>query len=83
MGVFLGCLCVLIGCVDQEILVELIKQKVPEVASHMDKESVPWSIPTTKWFIYLFLDVLPIEVRESCGIVIFKFFFYILFVHLC
>ncbi|XP_071476257.1 growth hormone-regulated TBC protein 1-A-like [Diadema antillarum] len=46
---------------DQEVLGELIKEKCPDVARHMEKEQVPWSIPTTKWFICLFLDVLPIE----------------------
>ncbi|XP_038051040.1 growth hormone-regulated TBC protein 1-A-like [Patiria miniata] len=46
---------------DQEVLGELVKQKLPEVSQRMERESVPWSIPTTKWFICLFLDVLPIE----------------------
>ncbi|XP_033637548.1 growth hormone-regulated TBC protein 1-A-like [Asterias rubens] len=46
---------------DQEVLGELVKQKLPAVAQRMEKEAVPWSIPTTKWFICLFLDVLPIE----------------------
>ncbi|XP_041483035.1 growth hormone-regulated TBC protein 1-A-like [Lytechinus variegatus] len=46
---------------DQEVLGELIKEKCPDVARHMEKEQVPWSIPTTKWFICLFLDVLPVE----------------------
>ena len=47
------------------VLGELVKEKCPEVARHMEKEQVPWSIPTTKWFVCLFLDVLPIEVGQQ------------------
>ncbi|KAJ8031020.1 Growth hormone-regulated TBC protein 1-A [Holothuria leucospilota] len=47
--------------VDQEVLGELVRLKEPAVSTHMEKEQVPWSIPTTKWFVCLYLDVLPIE----------------------
>ncbi|XP_033122208.1 growth hormone-regulated TBC protein 1-like [Anneissia japonica] len=47
--------------VEQGVLMELLKLKMPDVAAHIEKHDLELSLPTTKWFICLFLDVLPIE----------------------
>ncbi|XP_019646559.1 PREDICTED: growth hormone-regulated TBC protein 1-A-like [Branchiostoma belcheri] len=47
--------------VDQEVLGELVKLKNPSVAAVIEKEGMPWSILVTKWFVCLYIDVLPIE----------------------
>ncbi|XP_071950086.1 growth hormone-regulated TBC protein 1-like [Antedon mediterranea] len=47
--------------VEQGVLMELLKLKMPEIAAHILKHDLELSLPTTKWFICLFLDVLPIE----------------------
>ncbi|XP_066266474.1 growth hormone-regulated TBC protein 1-A-like [Branchiostoma lanceolatum] len=47
--------------VDQEVLGELVKLKNPSAAAVIEKEGMPWSILVTKWFVCLFIDVLPIE----------------------
>ncbi|XP_070538915.1 growth hormone-regulated TBC protein 1-A-like isoform X3 [Ptychodera flava] len=46
---------------DQEVLGELVKLKLPHLHAHVEREGVPWSLPTTKWFICLYLEVLPLE----------------------
>nr|XP_006820829.1 PREDICTED: growth hormone-regulated TBC protein 1-A-like [Saccoglossus kowalevskii] len=46
---------------DQEVLGELVRIKLPNLHAHVEAEGVPWSLPTTKWFICLYLEVLPLE----------------------
>ncbi|ESO00999.1 hypothetical protein HELRODRAFT_185724 [Helobdella robusta] len=47
--------------VDCEVLGELIKIKCPDVYALAEKFGCAWSIVATKWFICLFVDVLPVE----------------------
>ncbi|KXJ20376.1 growth hormone-regulated TBC protein 1-A [Exaiptasia diaphana] len=47
--------------VEQEVLSELVKLKMPELHAHIESAGLSYSIFSTKWFICLFIDVLPIE----------------------
>ncbi|KAL0281468.1 UNVERIFIED_CONTAM: hypothetical protein PYX00_002449 [Menopon gallinae] len=47
--------------VDIEVLTELIRIMVPDVYEHITSLGLPWAVVTTKWFICLFAEVLPIE----------------------
>ncbi|KAJ9588763.1 hypothetical protein L9F63_017950, partial [Diploptera punctata] len=46
---------------DIEVLEELVRIKIPEVHRHVSAIGLPWAVITTKWFICLFAEVLPIE----------------------
>uniref|UniRef100_A0A8D0GBM2 Growth hormone-regulated TBC protein 1 n=1 Tax=Sphenodon punctatus TaxID=8508 RepID=A0A8D0GBM2_SPHPU len=46
---------------DQEVLGELVKTKVPAVAELIDRHGVMWTLVVSRWFICLFIDVLPVE----------------------
>lgn len=46
---------------DIEVLSELVRERMPLVHAHLRKHDVSWAIVTTKWFICLFAEVLPIE----------------------
>lgn len=35
---------------------------MPDVHQHVTNLGLPWAVITTKWFICLFAEVLPIEV---------------------
>lgn len=48
---------------DQEVLGELVKVKVPAVWQAMVEHNVMWTLVVSRWFICLFIDVLPVEVR--------------------
>nr|CAD7200506.1 unnamed protein product [Timema douglasi] len=47
--------------VDIDVLEEMVRLKVPEVHRHVTAIGLPWAVITTKWFICLFAEVLPIE----------------------
>ncbi|CAB4003880.1 Hypothetical predicted protein [Paramuricea clavata] len=47
--------------VEQGVLDELLWWKMPALAQHMKTIGVDIAIPTTKWFICLYTDVLPTE----------------------
>lgn len=47
---------------DQEVLGELVKMKVPAVAELMERHGVMWTLVVSRWFICLFIDILPVEV---------------------
>ncbi|XP_040192187.1 growth hormone-regulated TBC protein 1 [Rana temporaria] len=47
--------------VDQEVLGDLVKLKIPAVADLMEKHGVMWTLVVSRWFICLFIDVLPVE----------------------
>ncbi|XP_044752734.1 growth hormone-regulated TBC protein 1-A-like isoform X2 [Coccinella septempunctata] len=47
--------------VDLDVLDELVKKFDPEVHRHIQKIGMPWAMVTTKWFICLFVEVLPTE----------------------
>ena len=42
----------------------LHRVKMPDLFDHVEKLGVSYTIFSTKWFICLFIDVLPIEVRN-------------------
>ncbi|KAK0172226.1 hypothetical protein PV328_005571 [Microctonus aethiopoides] len=46
---------------DIDVLAELVKLKIPDVYNHVSGLGLPWAVITTKWFICLFAEVLPIE----------------------
>ncbi|XP_063315677.1 growth hormone-regulated TBC protein 1 [Pelobates fuscus] len=46
---------------DQEVLGELVKMKVPAVAELMERHAVMWTLVVSRWFICLFIDILPVE----------------------
>ncbi|RZF36614.1 hypothetical protein LSTR_LSTR007317 [Laodelphax striatellus] len=46
---------------DMEVLSELVKEKMPDIHSHLNSVGLPWTVITTKWFMCLFAEVLPTE----------------------
>ncbi|XP_032736895.1 growth hormone-regulated TBC protein 1 isoform X1 [Lontra canadensis] len=46
---------------DQEVLGELVRTKLPAVAALMDGHGVLWPLVVSRWFICLFVDILPVE----------------------
>ncbi|XP_041935610.1 growth hormone-regulated TBC protein 1-A-like isoform X2 [Alosa sapidissima] len=46
---------------DQEVLGELVKVKVPAVWHLMQQHNVMWTLVVSRWFICLFIDILPVE----------------------
>lgn len=49
---------------DQEVLGELVKVKNPKVWQTMMDQNVTWTLVVSRWFICLYIDVLPVEVCE-------------------
>ena len=47
--------------------------KEPEVHQHITNLGLPWLIICSKWFICLFVEILPIEVSYSKTIPKFNF----------
>ncbi|XP_069828473.1 growth hormone-regulated TBC protein 1 [Dendropsophus ebraccatus] len=47
--------------IDQEVLGDLVKIKIPAVAALIDQHEVMWTLLVSRWFICLFIDILPIE----------------------
>ncbi|XP_004577661.2 growth hormone-regulated TBC protein 1 isoform X1 [Ochotona princeps] len=46
---------------DQQVLAELVRRKLPAVAALLDGHGVLWTLAASRWFICLFVDVLPVE----------------------
>ncbi|XP_043275362.1 growth hormone-regulated TBC protein 1-A-like isoform X2 [Venturia canescens] len=46
---------------DIDVLAELVRLKMPDVYQHVTELGLPWAVITTKWFVCLFAEVLPIE----------------------
>ncbi|XP_044045634.1 growth hormone-regulated TBC protein 1-A [Siniperca chuatsi] len=46
---------------DQEVLGELVKLKIPRVWQTMVEHNVMWTLVVSRWFICLYIDVLPVE----------------------
>ncbi|XP_004631264.1 growth hormone-regulated TBC protein 1 isoform X1 [Octodon degus] len=46
---------------DQEVLAELVRMKLPAVAALLDGHGVLWTLVVSRWFICLFVDILPVE----------------------
>lgn len=52
---------------DQEVLGELVRTKAPVVWQAMGQHNVMWTLVVSRWFICLYIDVLPVEVRGMGG----------------
>lgn len=52
---------------DQEVLGELIRLKVPTVWKVLNQHNVMWTLVVSRWFICLYIDILPVEVRTTQG----------------
>ncbi|KAI7808758.1 growth hormone-regulated TBC protein 1 [Triplophysa rosa] len=52
---------------DQEVLGELIRLKVPNVWKVLNQHNVMWTLVVSRWFICLYIDILPVEVRTTQG----------------
>lgn len=50
---------------DQEVLGELVKVKIPRVWQTMVDHNVMWTLVVSRWFICLYIDILPVEVGVS------------------
>lgn len=50
---------------DQEVLGELVKVKIPPVWQIMVDHNVMWTLVVSRWFICLYIDILPVEVSVS------------------
>uniref|UniRef100_A0A3B1KHY8 Growth hormone-regulated TBC protein 1 n=1 Tax=Astyanax mexicanus TaxID=7994 RepID=A0A3B1KHY8_ASTMX len=46
---------------DQEVLGELVRVKVPAVWRVMTQHNVMWTLVVSRWFLCLYIDVLPME----------------------
>ncbi|KAG8452127.1 hypothetical protein GDO86_004066 [Hymenochirus boettgeri] len=46
---------------DQEVLGDLVKKKIPAIAQLIEAHGVMWTILVSRWFICLFIDILPVE----------------------
>ncbi|XP_068597178.1 growth hormone-regulated TBC protein 1-A [Brachionichthys hirsutus] len=46
---------------DQEVLGELVKVKAPRAWQTMADQNVTWTLVVSRWFICLYIDVLPVE----------------------
>ncbi|XP_033843028.1 growth hormone-regulated TBC protein 1-A-like isoform X1 [Periophthalmus magnuspinnatus] len=46
---------------DQKVLGELVKTKAPAVGQLMDQYPGIWTLVVSRWFICLYIDILPIE----------------------
>lgn len=47
---------------DQEVLGELVKTKIPAVWKLLQDHGVMWTLLVSRWFICLYIDILPVEV---------------------
>lgn len=47
---------------DQEVLGELVKMKIPAVWKLLQDHGVMWTLLVSRWFICLYIDILPVEV---------------------
>lgn len=46
---------------DISVLRELLDARAPEISQHLDQLGMPFPVVTTKWFICMFAEVLPVE----------------------
>lgn len=53
---------------DQEVLGELVKAKAPAVGQVMAQYPGIWTLVVARWFICLYIDILPVEVRLNEGL---------------
>lgn len=57
---------------DQEVLGELVRMKAPAVWQVMNQHDVMWTLVVSRWFICLYVDILPVEVRMKSKVVLFE-----------
>lgn len=50
-------------------LICLHRVKIPDLFHHIEKLEVSYTIFSTKWFICLYIDVLPVEVSVSMPLI--------------
>lgn len=50
---------------------------MPDVYQHVANVGLPWPVITTKWFVCLFAEVLPIEVYQKAIKILDRFFIYL------
>uniref|UniRef100_A0A8C1WQ69 Growth hormone regulated TBC protein 1b n=1 Tax=Cyprinus carpio TaxID=7962 RepID=A0A8C1WQ69_CYPCA len=55
---------------DQEVLGELVRMKIPAVWQVMNRHDVMWTLVVSRWFICLYVDILPVEVRMKSMVVL-------------
>jgi hypothetical protein len=48
---------------DQEVLKEIVEQKFPRLAQHLDECEIDLTTVTLNWFIALFFDAVPFHVK--------------------
>jgi hypothetical protein len=48
---------------DQEVLKDILEEKLPDLAKHFLKRDIELTTVTLNWFLSLFYDSLPFEVR--------------------
>lgn len=46
---------------DMAVLDELVRIREPAVHRHITRIGMPWAVTTTKWFICIYAEVLPVE----------------------
>lgn len=46
---------------DIAVLRELLDMRAPEISQHLESIGMPFAVVTTKWFICMFAEVLPVE----------------------
>ncbi|XP_077072936.1 growth hormone-regulated TBC protein 1b [Siphateles boraxobius] len=46
---------------DQDVLGELVRMKFPSVWQAMNRHNVMWTLVVSRWFICLYIDILPVE----------------------
>ena len=53
---------------DQEVLGDLVNAKAPAVGQLMSQFPGIWTLVVSRWFICLYIDVLPVEVGSTRGL---------------
>lgn len=52
---------------DQLVLKDLIREKLPKLSNFIDHYKVDYSPVTFNWFLTVYVDTVPTEVRSSCS----------------
>ena len=49
----------------QAVMKALVDDKLPNLSNHLEENGIDVTVVSFNWFITLFIDALPTEVRES------------------
>ena len=60
----------LVSRADQQVLKDLVDRTLPKLSAHLEEQGVELSAITFGWFLSLFTDCLPIQVRFSVSCVL-------------